>query len=380
MIETQSGLMTHLISFGRPIKFQNNGHSSSRKMAIPQRNFLCFFPSADNGEIHERGRRRRRESSFFVAEKQSLSSTHPSEIISSPANPFIKHCVKLRQSSSYRRSCGFAVVVGLTPIREIAARGGVQKDSSLIDLLLLIDSPDGKSSIEFGLSGDGGDSLKGVRVVKVSANVMKKLAGLQSTESTDAVAVVKIPPTFRDLGCSPGEELSCSSWFYSPPHRILVLDGIQDPGNIGTLLRSAMAFNWDGVFLLPGCCDPFNEKALRAARGASFQLPIFSGTWAHVEALRAHFGTKMLAAHPEDTADNSRERVSLSLSDKMAGSLEKVPLCLVLGSEGQGLSQEAINGSELVTIPMAGDFESLNVSVAGGIFMFSLQNLERADP
>ncbi|KAI5669264.1 hypothetical protein M9H77_19117 [Catharanthus roseus] len=71
----------------------------------------------------------------------------------------------------------------------------------------------------------------------------------------------------------------------------------------------------DGVFLLYGCCDPFNEKAPRASRGASFQLPIVSET----------------------------------------------PLCLVLGSEGSGLSEKSRQECELVSIPMAGEFESLNV-------------------
>ena len=128
------------------------------------------------------------------------------------------------------------------------------------------------------------------------------------------------------------------------------------------------------MFLLPGCCDPFNEKALRAARGASFHLPIISGDWVHVEALKSQFRMKMLAAHPEDMNGNARRKTSLSLSRKFVDSLGGSPLCLVLGSEGQGLSQEAMDGSDLVNIPMAGGFESLNVSVAGGIFMFTLQH------
>lgn len=54
--------------------------------------------------------------------------------------------------------------------------------------------------------------------------------------------------------------------------RILVLEGVQDPGNLGTLIRTAAGLNWDSVFLLDGCCDPYNEKAMRAARGATFQV------------------------------------------------------------------------------------------------------------
>lgn len=125
----------------------------------------------------------------------------------------------------------------------------------------------------------------------------------------------------------------------------------------------------DGVFLLPGCCDPYNEKALRASRGASFQLPIVCGRWIHLESLINEFQMKVIAGHPE------RTRISKpvsQLSQGLADSLAKFPLCLVLGSEGSGLSETSRRVCELVSIPMAGEFESLNVSVAGGIFMYML--------
>ncbi|PIA46513.1 hypothetical protein AQUCO_01500214v1 [Aquilegia coerulea] len=203
------------------------------------------------------------------------------KFITNPSNPFVKHCVKLRQSSSYRHSHASVLLLGTTPIRE---------------------------------------------------------------------------EDFR-------------SWFPFP-HRVLVLDGIQDPGNLGTLLRSAVAFRWDGVFLLPGCCDPFNDKALRASRGSAFQLPIVSGNWDQLETLRKGFQMKMLAGHPESNSEGKR---SSSLSQKLADSLVDDHVCLVLGSEGYGISKQSEEVCELINIPMAGDYESLNVSVAGGIFLFMLQ-------
>ena len=70
--------------------------------------------------------------------------------------------------------------------------------------------------------------------------------------------------------------------------RALVLDRVQDPGNMGTLLRTATAFGWRGVLLLDGCCDPFGDKALRAGRGAAFKLALFSrANWRMVEQLKA---------------------------------------------------------------------------------------------
>lgn len=126
----------------------------------------------------------------------------------------------------------------------------------------------------------------------------------------------------------------------------------------------------DGVFLLPGCCDPFNDKALRACRGASFQIPIVSGSWENVGDLRDEFQMRMLAGHPSKGDDL---KPVMKLSEDLAESMEGLPLCLVLGSEGAGLSQFSRRDCELVSIPMAGEFESLNVSVAGGIFMYMLQ-------
>ncbi|URE00365.1 SpoU rRNA Methylase family [Musa troglodytarum] len=292
--------------------------------------------------------------------------------ITSASNPFVKHCVKLRLSSSYRRSCGSALVVGLTPILSVSL--AIQPvlhilmeicrfqqlkgdDDSMVDCLLLL---------------DGADTLRGFHhfsapVVHVSPIVMKKVSGMQSIDSIEAIALMRLPGTFLNL--EENDEI-CQRWFPSS-HRLLVLDGIQDPGNLGTLIRSAMAFKWDGAFLLPSCCDPFNEKALRASRGASFQLPVVSGTWSHLMTLKTKKKVKMLAGHPGSSADGSN--TTRSLSHELAESLAGEPLCLVLGSEGHGLSKQTVQACELVSIPMAGGFESLNVSVAGGIFLFMLQ-------
>lgn len=212
-------------------------------------------------------------------------------------------------------------------------------------------------------------NLLSTSIIRVSPHVMKKLSGVQSIDSTEAVAVIKIPRSFYDMHGEYKEEIY-PNWF-PLPNRLLVLDGIQDPGNLGTLLRSAMAFRWNAVFLLPGCCNPFNEKALRAARGASFQLPIICGSWSHLEALTKRFQMRLLAGHPENHGEASHQ-ISL-LSAELADSLAGRPLCLVLGSEGEGLSQQALESCELISIPMAGIFESLNVSVAGGIFLYMLQ-------
>lgn len=135
--------------------------------------------------------------------------------------------------------------------------------------------------------------------------------------------------------------------------------------------RLALVVQQDGVFLLPGCCDPFNEKAVRACRGACFQIPIVSGSWENVRFLKEEFEMKMLAGHPAICDDM---KPVTKLSKEFAESIAGSNLCLVLGSEGGGLSPSSRRACELVAIPMAGEFESLNVSVAGGIFMYMLQH------
>ncbi|KAJ8771205.1 hypothetical protein K2173_025977 [Erythroxylum novogranatense] len=279
--------------------------------------------------------------------------------ITSTSNPFVKHCVKLSRSSPYRHSHASALVVGTTPIREIHKfQESLQERTIETDYLFLLDNAKVPEELE--------KSAK--RTLRVSALVMKKLSQIQSTEAIEAIALMKFPTSYF-LANSHQKDSDFCNWFPSR-HRILVLEGIQDPGNLGTLLRSAVAFRWGGVLLLPGCCDPFSGKALRASRGASFQLPIVSGDWYHLEAIKKEFKMKMLAGHPEC---NDELKLVSQLSQGFAESLADVPLLLVLGNEGHGLSDKAQQECELVSIPMSGDFESLNVAVAGGIFLYMLQ-------
>ncbi|KDP29796.1 hypothetical protein JCGZ_18731 [Jatropha curcas] len=279
--------------------------------------------------------------------------------ITSTSNPFVKHCVKLRHSSSYRHFHGSALVVGTTPIREIHKfQKSLEERTVETECLILLD----KAKVPEGLDSSSS------RTLRVSALVMKKLSQLQSTESIEAIALMKFPTSYFVVD-DHENNADCWKWFPTP-HRILVLEGIQDPGNLGTLIRSAVAFRWGGIFILPGCCDPFNDKALKASRGASFQVPIVSGSWRHLEALKDEFQMKMLAGQP--ASDDELKPVA-ELSQGLADSLADTPLCLVLGSEGHGLSEKSMRECQLISIPMARNYESLNVAVAGGIFLYMLQ-------
>ena len=153
--------------------------------------------------------------------------------------------------------------------------------------------------------------------------------------------------------------------------------------------------------MLPGGCDPFNEKALRASRGASFRLPIASGRWSQLQSFADMHKMKLYAADPDQkdatwpsstiehiphvigTGTETTDTLSVEpessckdvvSNDSIAIAAAKESLCLILGSEGQGLSENAHRSCERVSIPMPGDFESLNVAVAGGILLYLLNN------
>jgi TrmH family RNA methyltransferase len=138
---------------------------------------------------------------------------------------------------------------------------------------------------------------------------------------------------------------------------ILALDGIQDPGNLGTLLRTADWFGWGGLMLGNGCADPFSPKVVQASMGSLFHLSLQSGALCD---LAADDGRPMFGA---DLAGTPLSRISLPERG-----------ILVIGSEAHGLSapvRETLQGR--LKISGQGSAESLNAAVAGGILMHSIQ-------
>lgn len=135
--------------------------------------------------------------------------------------------------------------------------------------------------------------------------------------------------------------------------RILALDGIQDPGNLGTLIRTADAFNFKRILIGKDTVDPYSDKVLRSSQGSHFHVSIEDTDL--VETMNDFDGTVL-------TTDLQGEALS---SQKITG-----PLMIVLGNEGQGVSDDVLSHANYkVKIDMPGNAESLNVSVAGGILM-----------
>jgi len=138
----------------------------------------------------------------------------------------------------------------------------------------------------------------------------------------------------------------------------LILDLIRDPGNLGTLLRTAAATGVQAVFLPPETTDAFAPKVVRAGMGAHFRLPILSLTWDEIRS-RTH-DLKIYLAEMEGAA--SCWEVDF-----------RTPLALIVGSEAEGASPVARDlASQSVYIPMPGETESLNAAVAGAILMFEV--------
>ncbi len=145
--------------------------------------------------------------------------------------------------------------------------------------------------------------------------------------------------------------------------RYLALEDVQDPANLGAIIRTAEALGLDGLLLSGGCCDAYSPKVLRGSMGGVFRLPLFlvQDMTATVADLQAR-GFRMLACVPDADA------VPICDADMQNGC---IPL---IGNEGNGLKQETIDACDMrITIPMGGRAESLNAAMAAGIVMWELE-------
>lgn len=140
--------------------------------------------------------------------------------------------------------------------------------------------------------------------------------------------------------------------------RYVLLDGVQDPGNVGTILRTLDAFDADGLLLTGGCADPYGWKAVRSSMGAVFRRPIYSGTPKELAALLHRSGLPLYgAALREDTVD--------------ARQADYTRCTLAIGSEGRGLSREVLDlCDQTIRIPMSDRCESLNAAIAAAVLLW----------
>jgi TrmH family RNA methyltransferase len=190
-------------------------------------------------------------------------------------------------------------------------------------------------------------------------------ASAVTTESPQGVAALVKPRAF-----SLAQILAVTKPLAVPKPLIVVAAALQDPGNLGTLIRSAEAFGATGLVTLPGTVSPWNAKALRASSGSAFRLPVVAASEAELFPLLRKFGIQILAA----VADHAQSSLATDFTQ---------PTAILIGNEGRGLSPELIAAaSARVTIPCPGPVESLNAAIAASILLYeaSRQRGSTANP
>jgi RNA methyltransferase, TrmH family len=241
--------------------------------------------------------------------------------IRSIKDPLIQYFIKLHSSKDFRHEEKRILLSGEKRIKDLLAKEPYGH--------LLVSTTEG-----IPLSYDS------EHVIVVTEEILRKITNLDSP-----------PKMVADFSMPQEHSLEGFKW-------ILALDRLQDPGNLGTLFRTARGLGWDGIYLIEPSCDPFNDKALRASEGAILSLPFRRGTldqflsFQKAQALPA-FAASMRGALP------SKQEKGL----------------LILGNEGQGLSPVIESACTPISIPMKGGQESLNVSAAGAILMALLKGL-----
>jgi TrmH family RNA methyltransferase len=189
-------------------------------------------------------------------------------------------------------------------------------------------------------------------------------ASAVSTEQPQGVAALIHAPTFSADTLFPAATPPLVPPLISP--LVLVLAGLQDPGNVGTLIRSAEAFGATGVLLLPGTASPWNPKALRASAGSAFRVPMLNLGEAEALTLLHNKGVLAVAAVAHGGVPVTEAR----LSEQAA---------LLIGNEGAGLSPALLAAAHRrVTIPTPGPVESLNAAIAGSLLLYEAAKLRSA--
>jgi len=240
-------------------------------------------------------------------------------------------------------------------VRRAIARGGLTDDGYLVaeTFHLLAEALRGDLEIKAILAAESvhlgvRDKLHGhtnIRLVVVSDSLFQKVA---DTESSQGVITLANPPAWKLEDCLRGPSLA------------IVLDGVQDPGNAGSIVRAAEAFGASGVLFTKGTVSPFNPKTLRASAGSLFRVPIVHNLdTAMARAALEERKIAVYAAMPSQALPPGAADLTRSCA-------------LVIGSEARGVSERMRSGAVGLSISTVG-VESLNAAVAAGILLYEAQ-------
>lgn len=252
-------------------------------------------------------------------------------MITSSKNPKVQWVRRLQNKVKIRQSEGVFVLEGVRLIEEGLSSGWQVHSIFYSDDL-----------VERGQKLIKAYQERGSQVEIVSENVMRSISDTRSSQGILAVFEMRSIPVPKYLDF------------------ILVLDQIREPGNLGTILRSAAAAGVQAVFLSPGTVDPFSPKVLRAGMGAHFKIPVRIDAWREINSQISHRGLNTYLA----SVDEGEIYYQVNFQH---------PLALIIGGEAEGASQTAYRASKsVIHIPMERGSESLNVSVAAGILLFEI--------
>ena len=248
------------------------------------------------------------------------------ERISSRKNPLLQQVKKLLSSRAERRTTGLFVADGTKLLEEAV------KYWPGLQTVILSD----------GVEASVPDH---VRVVRVPEDVMASISPMEAPQG--ALFLGRLPEQTE----------------FVPKKGMLILDGIQDPGNVGTILRTADAMDVS-VVLLEGCADPWSWKVIRSTMGAAFRTPVVQATWEEVLTKCREAGIPIGVTALSDRAVDIR---SANLSE----------MALVIGSEGRGVRREVLdNADHELIIPMNPHCESLNAAIAASIVMWEIKRVD----
>lgn len=257
-------------------------------------------------------------------------------MITSPANPIIKEALKLKEKrAKYRHE---AFLTEGPHLIEMAMSSSFVEIKRIFFTERFTAKKEGQRLIrQIG--------SRGKDIFQVSEQVLRKLADTETPQGIAAVVSYKA----IDL-----DEID----FKAAPF-LVVCDGIQDPGNLGTIIRASDASGADAVIVLPGTCDAFMSKTIRATAGSLFNIPTI---YSKPEILLDCLDSKNIALYATDV----HAQVSIYESDF------KSPIAIVFGNEAHGVSELLLKRARGVKIPIAGKAESLNVAMAASICLYEV--------
>ena len=262
-------------------------------------------------------------------------------MITSFTNPTVKALRKLEQKK-YRQQSGTFFIEGLRTVGEaVQTRAPIKALVVAPDLLIS----------EFGRSLLADPSLADVEKIEVSAEIYEKLAHKQGPQGIGAI----VRQSWQDLAAI---QLAADDLW-------VALDAVADPGNLGTIMRTADAVGARGIILLEHSTDPYDPAAVKASMGAIFSLALASAAWDDFQPWQKQ--EKALLVGTSDHGATDYQQIHY-----------RRPLILLMGSERHGLPDEMMAACDhLARIPMAGRSDSLNLAVATAVMLYEIYNQSR---